>query len=295
MQPSLWTGFFGSQPVESAFEELAAAGFQYAELALEQTVDPKTNQFSRAWMEHLRCAADKTGLRIIQAHYPAHTLNPDISDKTERLIDFAHPSAPRREYEVQWAEKIFALCPVLGTEVVVVHAGGLQGWMSIAEFENIHRLNVESFRQLSDAAARQGVFVAVENMAWAHGGFGVKKAYGADFEQLFRLVDEVGSPHLGICIDTSHANIMKVDIPAAIRQTGKRLLTTHISDNLGTTDDHLFPYGGKINWTEIMKALRQAGYERMFNLETPGESRAPLDVLRLKARYARNLLATMLA
>jgi sugar phosphate isomerase/epimerase len=104
----------------------------------------------------------------------------------------------------------------------------------------------------------------------------------------------VGSEHVGICLDTSHANYMKLDIPGAIRRCGHRLVATHISDNLGAHDDHLMPYGGRINWKPVVDALREVGYARLFNLEIPGENRCPIEIIRVKARYARKLLDKML-
>ncbi|MBM4087300.1 MAG: sugar phosphate isomerase/epimerase, partial [Planctomycetes bacterium] len=154
----------------------------------------------------------------------------------------------------------------------------------------IWRLNLEALRRLEPLAARNGVVIALENM----GNVGQRVSFGADFGQLVRLIDEIGSKHVGICLDTSHAHYMKIDIPGAIRQSGHRLVATHISDNLGSHDDHLFPCGGRIQWPPVVAALRAVGYQRLFNLETPGENRCPLDVIRLKTRYARQLLSQML-
>ena len=58
---------------------------------------------------------------------------------------------------------------------------------------------------------------------------------------------------------------------------------------------HLMPYGrGTIDWPEVMTSLRGVGYDRLFNLEIPGERRCPLPVLRAKLRYCRALCDLML-
>lgn len=41
----------------------------------------------------------------------------------------------------------------------------------------------------------------------------------------------------------------------------------HLHDNYGTRDDHSMPYFGTIDWDEIMRALRDIGYEGTFNYE----------------------------
>ena len=78
--------------------------------------------------------------------------------------------------------------------------------------------------------------------------------------------------------------------------TGKRLKALHIADNDTTSDMHLLPYGhGTIDWQEVMTSLRDAGYNRLFNLEIPGERRCPYPILRAKLLYCRTLCETMLA
>ena len=307
----MWTNMFHCVPTEQQVEELVAAGFEHAELACETIVNPETKQLSRPHAERLRKRCDALGLKTPQVHYPICTLNPDVkypkfnpdrrrgSLARAMLTEFAHLSEARREYDLRCAEELLELCPVCGIEVMVVHPGGLMGWDSDEELERIHRLNVEAMRRLVPAAAKHGVTIALENM----GRVGERASYGADFGQIIRLVDEVGSEHVGICLEhgaagaapcTSHANYMKLDIPGAIRRCGHRLVATHMSDNLGAHDDHLMPYGGRINWKPVVDALREAGYARLFNLEIPGENRCPLEIIRLKARYARELLGKML-
>jgi sugar phosphate isomerase/epimerase len=294
MQPSLWTNMFHCVPKEQQVEELVAAGFEYAELACETVVDPETKQLSRPHAERLRKRCDALGLKTPQVHYPICTLNPEVKYpkfNPDMLTEFAHPSGARREFDLRCAEELLDLCPILGIEVMVVHPGGIVGWENEADLQRISRLNLDAFRRLACRAAQNGVIIALENM----GKMGQRTSFGADFGQLISFVDQVASPNVAICLDTSHAHYMKVDIPAAIRQSAHRLVATHISDNLGSNDDHLFPYGGRINWPPVVAALRDVGYARLFNLETPGENRCPLDILRLKARYARNLLVMMLS
>jgi sugar phosphate isomerase/epimerase len=293
MQPSLWTSMFFALPAVRQIEELQRAGFSATELAYETILDPDANTLSRPHAEKLRAQCDRLGVATPQVHYPICTLNPEVTRETagrDILTDFAHASESRREFDLRCAEELLELCPVYGIEVMVVHPGGMQGWGSPAELDRIHQLNVAAFRRLAQAAARHGAIVAIENVARV----GNRVCYGADFGQLVRLIDEVGSPHIGVCLDTSHAHIMKVDLPAAIRQVGRRLVATHISDNFGENDDHLFPYGGRIDWPPVVQALKEIGYSRLFNLEIPGERCCPPDVLRLKARYARKLVDLML-
>ncbi len=285
---------FHCLPAEAQAAEIAAAGFSDVELACESVVDPATGQLSRDHAERLRDAYARAGVRMRQVHYPLQTLNPAVRaiadlPASERAANLTHPDERRREWELHCAEELLGLCPLLGIEAMVVHPGG-GGWRDEAELAQIEARNLAALRRLAPTAEQHGVTIAVENMARA----GDRLSYGADFGQLIALVDAVGSANVGICLDTSHANIVGIDIPAAIRAMGHRLVATHISDNLGTHDNHLFPSGGRIAWPPIVEALREIGYARLFNLETPGENRCPLAILRLKTRYARELLRVML-
>ncbi len=83
---------------------------------------------------------------------------------------------------------------------------------------------------------------------------------------------------MGVCLDTSHANISG-DLLKITKKCDKDLLTTHISDNRGRTDDHFLPFEGKIDWREFLKALKETEYEEIFMLETR-QTRDPAEILR---------------
>ncbi len=52
-----------------------------------------------------------------------------------------------------------------------------------------------------------------------------------------------------------------------IRQFGDRLHHLHVHDNKGQSDRHLPPGTGTINWREVVRALREVGYDETMTLE----------------------------
>ena len=69
-----------------------------------------------------------------------------------------------------------------------------------------------------------------------------------------------------------------------------------MADNDGSADQHLMPYGrGTVPWVEVVEALKEIGYEGLFNFEVPGERRCPLPVRLAKLDYLRALSDIMLA
>ena len=118
---------------------------------------------------------------------------------------------------------------------------------------------------------------------------------------LLALIDAAGGKNLGICLDTGHLNVVNARGVSEsqhdfIMNAGARLKALHIADNDGSSDMHLMPYGrGRIDWKSVMMSLAEVGYDRLFNLEIPGESRAPLEVKIAKLDYIKRMCEYLLS
>lgn len=279
----MWSNFYHDLPVEESLSRIKKAGFNFTELSDShfQAVI-KNRQF-----DALVKTADKTGIKIGQLHAPIVSLYiPENKPVNERLVDFADFRDDVREKEVQCIEDWLYYCGITGIDCIVVHPGGMKGWNNQEEYKKIMSLNYEVFSRLCEKAGKEKVKIAIENM----GNPLNKNIAFRNAEELVEFIDRVNSPHLGICLDTSHANNVKnLDIPGFIATAGKRLIATHISDNRGEHDEHLLPFAGTVKWYEVVNALKATGYSGLFNLEIPGENRCPLDVRDLKITYAVNL------
>jgi len=86
-------------------------------------------------------------------------------------------------------------------------------------------------------------------------------------DQALSILDEVGSPHLKIVLDTFHSNIEEKDIPATIRKIGKDLLC-HVQ---GNESDRGTPGTGHLEWQGIREALTDIGYDGAVVIETFGQ------------------------
>jgi len=75
-------------------------------------------------------------------------------------------------------------------------------------------------------------------------------------EEALKYVDEVGSPNIGVLLDTYHMNIEENNIGDAIRFTGNKLTSFHTGENNRTA-----PGRGHLNWDEIFGALSEIGYK----------------------------------
>ena len=107
---------------------------------------------------------------------------------------------------------------------------------------------------------------------------------------------EITHLDLGFCFDTGHAN-MNEGAPEAFQILRDRIRSTHVHDNDGVHDAHLFPYlkpGGTIDWRRMMELLRvrQEYYPLLLELKEDSEMGPPLEAIRrifeqLEAERAR--------
>jgi D-psicose/D-tagatose/L-ribulose 3-epimerase len=81
------------------------------------------------------------------------------------------------------------------------------------------------------------------------------------------LCQEVAHPRVGVAFDTFHANIEEKDLGGACRLLGRHLKHVQISEN-----DRGTPGSGHIPWTNLLRALRDIGYDRWLTIESFGPS-----------------------
>jgi len=96
-------------------------------------------------------------------------------------------------------------------------------------------------------AKQRGVTIAVEN---------TPNELGAP-ESLSKFIRDTHLQDLRLCFDIGHAHIGE-GVVAGFELMRDRVVTTHIHDNHGQKDEHLWPGDGTIAWAETMKDLLSA-------------------------------------
>jgi len=122
---------------------------------------------------------------------------------------------------------------------------------------------LQYFGRLIAAAEKTGVRLAFENVEG--------EAYLDALMQHF-----AHSPAVGFCWDTGH-NLCYNRGRDFLKDYGKRLLCTHLNDNLGVRaldgsitwldDLHLLPFDGINDWEAIARALKKCAYRGELTLE----------------------------
>jgi len=133
------------------------------------------------------------------------------------------------------------------TEIVVVHPGALSPLESQMKDKAWER-NVEALRLLTDHAKEYGVRLCLENMP------NMEKLLCRTPDELFGMVETVGSDSLGTTFDVGHSNTTKNT--ASFLKEIRRINHMHLHDNKGATDEHLAIGDGTVDWPKVFGGLK---------------------------------------
>jgi sugar phosphate isomerase/epimerase len=119
------------------------------------------------------------------------------------------------------------------------------------------KANIQFLKQVNKLCKSMGFTLMLENYIRPF-----------DTPEVFsRILEEV--PDLRILLDVGHCNINQEEnlTEAFFREFGDKIIHLHLSDNKGSGDDHL-PLGcGNIEWKEIIKIIKKAGFNSTITLE----------------------------
>jgi len=280
MRPSMWTSYLIEMLPDEMVICLAEHGWQVAELSDEHGHDLLKRGDPSEVGDAFRRFADDHGLTFPQGHF--YLCNKGFRPEDmegRRGADIAPADDAEFAQAQEDMRRWIALFNALDIKAGVLHLGGgrlkAAGWSD----ERVFARRVDALGQIAEYAKGGPTTICLENLG---ADSGVK-----DAAETIRVIEAAGADNVAICLDTGHANINGVSCPEFIRQAGSRLKALHIADNLGQHDDHMIPYSrGTVPWTGVMKALREIGYDGLFNYEIPGENRCPMPVRLAKLDYA---------
>ena len=86
-------------------------------------------------------------------------------------------------------------------------------------------------------------------------------------DDALRMISEIGSDKIGICLDTGHVHINGEDFTKAVKAAGSYPLHIHIDDNNGESDAHMIPGKGSIDFKPLVAALKDNGYRGCVSAE----------------------------
>lgn len=262
-----------------AVELIKEAGFDAIDYSYysKKECDEILGDGYRQYAQEFRAHMDRVGIACNQAHAPfsfKYGLRTDPSEGKYLSLIRALESAS-----------------ILGAKNIVVHA------ITVPEGVDFVEYNIAYYKSFIPYCERFGICVAVENL------FRRDKITNQIFgklgtpEELGGIIKAIASPWIVACVDVGHATLTgnePQDFIAGMDREALKCL--HVQDNDYIGDRHLFPYSGKLNWSEIMTALKKKGYDGDLTFEVvkqidlyPNELLP--DVLKLANAIGRHLIS----
>ena len=195
--------------------------------------------------KELREYADSIGLICNQAHAIFPSFFKGNEEKTEKGI--------------KDAIKCMEIASILGAKVIVVHP------------ENNCRAKENSlyYKRLEPYCEKFNIKIGVENMwNWDnvnHKVVSAACAYPDDFRETIELLNP---KWFTCCVDIFHSEMMEgMSAKELLLTLGSYVGALHVHDNDKYLDRHMIPFSGKINFDEIIDALKEINYQGDITLE----------------------------
>ncbi len=229
-----------SGTLQEKLEAIAAAGFRAVEIFENDLI-----AFPGSPAEVRRICSD-LGLAIV-------TCQP--------FRDFEGMPDARRVRTFDRAERKFDLLQELGTDLLFVCSS-----VSPEGLSGIDRL-AGDFAELGERAAKRGVRVGYEALAWGRHVF--------DYRDAWEIVRRAGRDNVGIILDSFHILSRGLD-PASIGTIPRdRIFMVQMADAPKLQMDHLswsrhwrcLPGQGDLDLAAFMRALASTGYDGVLSLE----------------------------
>lgn len=178
--------------------------------------------------------------------------------------DLASPREDARASGVQYLRYCVDVAKSLGARIVggplygapLVFAGRAPA--PVEESERAQRIGwvVDGLRKAATYAEGQGIRLALEPLNRFETDIANTTRHGID------IVDAVGSPALGLLLDTFHMNMEDADLGDAIRAAGRRVVHFQANEN-----HRGFVGTGHVDWRHVARALADIGYDGPITLE----------------------------
>lgn len=260
MRFGISTHLYHDVPLEQQhLVQIAAHGFDAIELfATRSHFDYR----DEAAIARLAGWLGETGLALHSMHAPITTSF--VNGQWGLAFSNAWNDAARRRAAVDESVAALAVARRIPMRFLVLHLG-VPGELAGEAGINTREAARRSLEELHAAAAPLGVRLAVEV---------IPNPLSQADALVALLEDDLDLPDVGLCLDYGHAFLMG-DVVDAIETVSGHLLTTHVHDNRGHTDDHLLPFEGAIDWGAALMATQKVGYDGTLMFEVAGAESPP--------------------
>ena len=238
---------------ELRYQKFKEHGFDYATFPMSNTDMPwytLPQEEADALLLKEKELALAAGVEYVNAHGPWRWPPKDntAEDRAERL---------------EKMKRSIHNTHVLGAKYWVVHPimpFGVEdlGTEQAAITEEINRAFMP---ELLETAKQEDVVICLENMPMPQ--FSISTP-----DDIMQVVERIDDEHFAACLDTGHVNVYpELDIGDSVRRMGQKMQVIHVHDNKIERDLHLYPFFGTLDWVSFSRALRETGFDGIFEME----------------------------
>ena len=228
----------------SLFPRIKAAGCDFIELLVPEPGELDLGETRQALADH--------GLAVV------------LAARVNLSRDLASNDQGARESGVRYLSECVRVAGAFGAKIVggplygapLVFAGRAPA--PVSEPDRARRIEqvVSGLQQAGAIAANEGVKLAIEPLNRFETDIANTTGHA------LALAEAVGSPAVGVMLDTFHMNMEDPSIPDAIRRAGRHVVHFQANEN-----NRGFVGSGHIDWPEVTRALAAIGYDGPITLE----------------------------
>lgn len=180
----------------------------------------------------------------------------------------------RTDDSIEFYKRFFDAANALGAELIVLHGGK-------SRKRYTPELYAENYLKLHNAAIKEGVYIAHEN---------VNNCLCSDPHYMKRVADLVGNEFKMVldikqCRRTNQSEFEFIDL------LGEKIAQVHLSD--GTAEhDCLAPGAGEYDFARLFKALKAHGYDNTAVIELYRDNFKDENDIKTSLEYLNNIIET---
>lgn len=189
--------------------------------------------------------------------------------------DLTATDPKQRQETIEYMKDVISLSAALGGEIVTIVPATVGKLVPTATPREEWKWVVEGLREVASFAQTKKIRVGLEPLNRFETYFLNRT------DQALALAGEVGYD-CGITFDPFHLALEEKDMLAAMRTCGARVVDFHAADH-----NRLAAGDGSFNWTEMMAALKETGYDGALAVECmPPIDRSPVGDYSMKQTEA---------
>jgi sugar phosphate isomerase/epimerase len=276
MQRALSTHLFVNQRLTPRLlEDIEDAGLPAIEIFCARQhfdyTDPAQMREVASWF-----AGNRLQLRSL--HTPMYSDTEWGRSGAGAVVNIADTNSGRRQEAVDEMKRALEFAERVPVRFAVVHVGVAGEEFHPEKFDAVQK----SLEALLPFSRQRAVELLLENIP-------------NDLStpaRLLELTAFAGLPEMRFCFDTGHAHLAG-SVAEGFEKLGERVASTHVHDNRGVDDDHLFPEQGTIDWAATLRAFTAAPPEvpLQFELRDYGDLARPLEKVQESFRRLEELSA----